>query len=81
MRAGHHRLKRNPMDDPKPEPKKKCAPELPGGTGSVKAKSEWHLPGVPGHVMAWTKSEARAMFKQKLGVERLPVGSKLLKIK
>lgn len=69
------------MDDPKPEPKKKCAPELPGGTGSVKAKSEWHLPGVPGHVMAWTKSEARAMFKQKLGMDRLPVGSKLLKIK
>lgn len=79
LRNRHYRLRRDPRTDPKPESKKKFAPDLPGGLGSVKAKPEWELPGI-GKVKAWTKSEARAMFKEKLGVSRLPVGSKVAKV-
>jgi hypothetical protein len=75
----HKSMIRSPLTDPKPEPKKKHAPELPGGTGSLKAKSEWELAGV-GRVKAWTKSEARAAFKVMLGLARLPVGSKVKKV-
>lgn len=76
----HRLLARDPRTDPKPEPKKKCAPELPGGTGSVKAKAKWFLRGYAGEVSAWTKSEARSLFKKLLGLDRLPVGSKVTRI-
>lgn len=73
-------MRRDPRTDPKPEPKKKHDAELPGGTGSLKTKPIWELAGA-GQVKAWTKSEARAAFKVKLGLERLPVGSKVTRVK
>lgn len=78
----HPSLQRDPRTDPKPDPPRTFAPEIPGGTGEVKAKPFFVLQGV-GMVQAWTKSEARAEFKRRLHLgpkDRLPIGFKVRRL-
>lgn len=60
----HPQLKRDPRTDPKPE--KKYIPGTPGGIGSVKTKPTWEVAGLEHTVTAWTKAEAKALFREYL---------------
>lgn len=62
----HPRLQRDPRTDPKPEPKKKHDQDKPGGIGDLKTKPTWELPGLEHRVTAWTKAEAKALFREYL---------------